>query len=187
MTKEIRLRALTTEDLPQTLAWNNQPDIVEQYAGHPFPVNLEREQKWYDRMLTSNYPATAFGIEIVETKTLIGVTVLRDINLVNRSAESATYIADEEARLKGYFIDSMLLSMDFGFSQLGLNRIMGKVILETNARLVKAYKSFGLVQEGVLRDAVFKNGKYYSLAVFSTLRSEYYSKFRPYLDLNLTS
>ncbi len=42
---KIRLRALTMADLPKTLAWHNQADIVDLYSGHPFPVNLEMEQK----------------------------------------------------------------------------------------------------------------------------------------------
>ncbi len=48
--KSIRLRALTMSDLPLTLKWHNQPDIVDIYSGHPFPVNEEMESKWYERV-----------------------------------------------------------------------------------------------------------------------------------------
>ena len=56
--KKISLRALTITDLPETLRWHNQADIVEMYAGHPFPVNEEMERKWYDKILYSNLPVT---------------------------------------------------------------------------------------------------------------------------------
>ena len=42
----IQLRALTETDIPTTLAWNNQEDIKDLYAGHPFPVNYEMEKEW---------------------------------------------------------------------------------------------------------------------------------------------
>jgi hypothetical protein len=38
MMSEIKLRTLTTTDLPKTLQWHNQGDNVQLYSVHPFPV-----------------------------------------------------------------------------------------------------------------------------------------------------
>ena len=80
--ENVKLRALTITDLPLTLKWHNQLDIIEMYAGHPFPINEEMERKWYEKILTSNFPVTVFGIELIENNKLIGLTILRDINLI---------------------------------------------------------------------------------------------------------
>lgn len=88
----IRLRALTSDDMPKTLEWHNQSDIADLYLGHPFPVNIEMERQWYEKICHSNFPVSAFGIELTEENSLIGVSMLKDINMINRSAEFAIFI-----------------------------------------------------------------------------------------------
>ena len=51
----IQLRALTISDIEKTIVWNNDQEISDLYSGHPFPVNIEMERKWYEKILTSNF------------------------------------------------------------------------------------------------------------------------------------
>jgi len=168
----IRLRALTQADLSKTLAWHNQEDIVELYAGHPFPVNQEMEQKWYERILTSNYPTTVFGIEVIKTSLLVGISLLRDIDLLNRNAETAIYIGDLNERGKGYSKNALLKTLEFAFQNLGLHRVFLKVRID-NLTAINLYKKLGFTQEGELRETVYKNGEFKSLLIFSILKEEY--------------
>lgn len=177
MEAQINLRALTLSDLPLTLSWHNQEDIVDLYSGHPFPVNQEMEKLWYDRILTSNYPVTVFGIEVAETSTLIGVSVLKHIDMLNRSAETAIYIGDKKYRGKGYSKFALDKTLDFGFNKLGLNRIWLKV-RKDNSRAISLYQSAGFSLEGTLREALFKKGSFVHVSVFSILKNEYASKAR---------
>ncbi|GAB1468732.1 GNAT family protein [Candidatus Cloacimonadota bacterium] len=171
----IRLRALTSTDLPMTLAWHNQEDIVDMYAGHPFPVNHEMEQKWYDKVLTSNIPATVFGIELTESLKLIGISILKDIDLLNRSAETAIYIGSISERGKGLSKEALNETLLFGFNNLGLHRIWLKV-RNDNIAAYSLYKKIGFKDEGVLRDAAFKQGCYHDLSILSLLSSEFQGK-----------
>lgn len=168
----IRLRALTITDLPLTLNWHNQPDIVEMYSGHPFPINEEMEKKWYDKILVSNYPTTVFGIELVQEQKLIGITVLRQINLLNRSAETAIYIGDTEERGKGYSRVALQLTLEFAFEDLGLHRV-GLSVREDNKRAIRLYEHIGFKQEGILRDAKYVKNRYVSLIIMAILKEEY--------------
>lgn len=170
--RRIKLRALTSTDIDKTLEWNNEEAISNLYSGHPFPVNLEMEKKWYEKILTSNLPLTVFGIEFIETKTLIGITVLKDINLINRSAEFAIYLGDKEYKGKGLSKEATLATLTFGFHKLGLNRIHLKV-LEENEIAIKLYHSTGFLNEGVLRKSVFKNNQYKSEIMMSILKDEF--------------
>ena len=170
---QIRLRALTKTDIELTLSWHNQEDISNLYSGHPFPVNIEMEQKWYEKILDSNFPVTVFGIEFIEKKCLIGITVLKEINLINRCAEFAIYIGDEEFRGKGLSNEATFESLRFGFYKLGLQRIYLKV-LEENIKAIKLYHSIGFVNEGILRKSVFKNNKFRSEIIMSVLKEEFH-------------
>lgn len=169
----IKLRALTIEDLPKTLVWHNQEDISDLYSGHPFPVNTEMERRWYEKILTSNFPVTVFGVELIEHKLLIGITVLKDINLINRSAEIAIYIGDKKYRGKGFSKEATLETLHFGFYKLGLNRIFLKV-LNDNKIAIKLYESIGFRKEGTLRESVFKNNCFKNEIVYGILKSEYH-------------
>ncbi len=169
---KIILRALTSQDLNDTLRWHNQEDIRMMYSGHPFPVNLELEQKWYEKILTSNFPTTVFGISIKDSSTLIGISMLKDINMINRVAEFAIYIGDENYRGKGYSYEATLETLNFAFNQLGLNRIFLKVLQENDAA-IKLYLKAGFQKEGVLRKAVFKNNEYKDEFIMSILEAEY--------------
>lgn len=175
--KKIILRALTLKDLEKTLAWHNQDDIVEFYSGHPFPVNSEMEIKWYDKILTSNFPLTIFGIETIDSKKLIGLSMLKDINLVNRNAEFAIYIGDLEHRGKGLSKEATLLTFDFAFNKLGLNRVFLKVRID-NVKAINLYKSLGMIEEGNLRNSVFKNGVFHNELIFSILKEEFDIKYK---------
>lgn len=168
----IRLRALTTADLSLTLSWHNQEDIRDGYLGHPFPVNREKEEQWYQKILTSDLPTTIFGIEVVDTATLIGVTMLKNVNLIHREAEFAIYIGDETQKGRGYSKTATQLCLQFGFRKLNLNRIFLKVE-ETNGVAKALYERVGFVQEGTMREAIFKNGSYRNVHLMSVLQREF--------------
>lgn len=168
----IKLRALTSSDIDKTFEWNNQEDISNLYSGHPFPVNIEMEKKWYDKILTSNFPVTVFGIEHITDKKLIGISVLKDINMINRLAEFAIYIGDKEYRAKGLAKFATIETIRFAFHKLGLNRVFLKV-LENNTAAIKLYESVGFKKEGVLRASVFKNNKFHNEFIYGLLKEDF--------------
>jgi len=168
----IKLRALTLKDINKTLFWHNDFEISDLYSGHPFPVNLEMEQKWYEKILTSNFPTTVFGIEHIGSKELIGLSLLKDINLINRAAEFAIYIGDKEYRGKGLSKEVTILTLSFGFYKLGLNKIYLKV-LEENTVAISLYKKVGFIQEGLIRKSVFKNSQFKNEILMGILIEEF--------------
>lgn len=173
---KIYLRALTRDDLSTTLKWNNKNEIRDNYSGHPFPVNREMEELWYDKILTSNFPVTVFGIEHIESSSLIGLFILKNISMLNRSGELAIYIGNFEYKGKGLSYEAMQQGLAFAFNKLGLNRIDLKV-LKSNSAAIGLYKKCGFIEEGLLRKSVFKNGEFHDQLVMSLLYDEYYEQF----------
>jgi RimJ/RimL family protein N-acetyltransferase len=167
----IQLRALTETDIPTTLAWNNQEDIKDLYAGHPFPVNYEMEKEWYNKITKLNFPTTVFGIELIQEKKLIGLSFLKNINMIHRKAEFAIFIGDEKERGKGYSKDATLKTLKFGFNSLGLQRIYLSV-QDNNETAIKLYEKVGFIKEGLLRNSTFKNGTFYNEIIMGLLISD---------------
>jgi len=171
----VNLRALTTTDIEKTLSWHNKKEISNLYSGHPFPVNLEFEKKWYENILTSNIPTTVFGIEHIETNELIGITILKNINLINRCSEFAIYIGNDSYLGKGLSTEATILTLKFGFHNLGLNRIYLKV-LSKNSKALNLYKKIGFKHEGILKESVFKENEFIDEVIMAILKKEFDGK-----------
>ena len=170
---EIRLRPLTLKDLNKTFQWHNDEEIKRLYSSHPFPVSIENEKLWYKKILTSNIPVTVFGIESILTKELIGIASLKDINLINRSAEFGMYVGAKKLRGHGISIAVTKLILEYAFLKLGLNRVYSHMI-EDNMPAWKLCERIGFKREGKLRQSLFRNGKFYNELIYSILRTEYY-------------
>jgi len=171
MERTIRLRALRKEDAEITWKWRNQTSVREMYSGHPFFINPTKEHAWYDRVLTSDLPNVSMGIEIAETETLIGMMFLLHVNHFNRSAELA-FLFDENSRKASDIIVAILLALEFGYYDLNLNRIYGKLV-EHHTMLIKLYERYGGQREGLMRQSFFKNGKYLNEVMMSILKEDY--------------
>jgi len=170
--EKVRLRALTKEDAKTSWNWRNNDDIKYFYSGHPFPVNIEKEEAWLSNLVESDLPLTSFGIDEIETGNFIGMCFLKNINLINRNAEIAIFIGEESATGKGYAKEATNKTIDFAFNELNLNRIY-LYVQEDNHNAIKLYEKCSFVKEAVLREANFKRGKYVNVIVMSILRSEY--------------
>lgn len=170
----VRLRALTKDDCKTSWSWRNKDEIRDFYSGHPFYVNREKEEAWLDKVINSDLPLTSFGIEKLESNCLIGMAFLKDIDLIHRTAEFAIFIGDEESRGKGHGKEATLKTLKFAFNDLNLNRVY-LTVLEENKKALHIYAKFGFKNEGILRECVYKNGKYKNEVIMSLLRSEYMS------------
>jgi RimJ/RimL family protein N-acetyltransferase len=170
--EKIVLRALTEADTHTTLHWNNQEDIKNLYAGHPFPVNMEMEKDWYAKITKTNIPTTVFGIELKNEKKIIGLTFLKNINFIHSKAEFAIFIGDKNERGKGYSKEATLQTLRFAFNQLGLNRIY-LFVQSNNIAAIKLYEKTGFQKEGELRNSVYKKGEFLNEIVMGIIKEDF--------------
>lgn len=62
--------------------------------------------------------------------------------------------------------------LKFVFEELNMNKVYG-YWLESNLASLKMSKKLGFVEEGLLREHVYKDNRYHSVYYLSLLRSEY--------------
>ena len=173
--EKIKLRALTKEDAKISWTWRNNENMRYFYSGHPFFINQEKEETWITKISASDIPLTSFGIEEVETNSLIGMSFLKDINLIHRNAEFAIFIGEENAKGKGYAKEATIKTIEFAFNNLNLNRVFLKV-QEDNTNAIKLYEKCKFKKEGILRECIYKNGHYLNEIIMSILKSEHIEK-----------
>jgi len=66
----------------------------------------------------------------------------------------------------------MNVLIDFIFNQMNINKIKLDVY-SFNERAIKSYKKSGFIIEGVLRDEIYRDGKYYDKIVMGLLKKDY--------------
>jgi len=168
--KRVSLRAIERDDLPRYVAWLN--DIEVSYHLTTFiPFNLEDETDWYERQRTDDTTQN-FAIVLNEGEQHIGSVGLMGIDHREQRAELGIFIGDKSQWGQGYGREAIRLLLDFGFSELNLHRIFLRVDASHTAA-IRCYVSCGFIEEGRLRDGVYRHGQFEDMIIMSLLRPEH--------------
>jgi len=99
------------------------------------------------------------------------------MDLVNGNAEISIMIRDNQYWGKGLGSEAILLLSDFAFSERGFNRIW-TLILENNIASRRMFEKCGYKTEGVLRQSIYKNGKFQNQVIMSILQEDFYQMLK---------
>lgn len=143
------------------------------------PRSREAVEADYDRWQREPRPdAVDFVIYILATGEAIGGVGLRHIHQPTATAEFGVSIQRSEHWGKGYGTEAALLTLDYGFTVLGLHNIL----LETyayNERALASYRTVGFREIGRRREAQRLGEKRYDTVYMDILRSEFHSPLPP--------
>lgn len=173
--ERIRFRAVEREDIPRYVLWLNDPEVTAGLATQ-FPMSLADETRWFENLGSRPMAERGFALE---AKTAdgwqhIGSVGFDHFEWTNRTAEFGIMIGDKAYWNNGYGTEAARLMLKHGFETLNLHRIFLRVY-ENNPRAVRAYEKAGFVKEGIMRDAVYRNGCYINDILMSVLRPEWNS------------
>ena len=177
--ERVRFRGVERADIPQFVAWLNDPEVIQGLLIH-YPLSKADEEGWFDRMLALPPDERVIGIEAREatpdsdgdTWKLIGTCAFDHIDWRIHAAEFGIVIGEKSYWNQGYGTDSVRLLLRHGFNTLNLNRIFLHVF-DNNPRAIHAYEKAGFTLEVRERQAEYRDGKYIDLLLMSILKSEY--------------
>ena len=152
------LRKPDNDDVEALYLLKNDQETNDLLGGFSKGYSKEGIKEWISFHNHTNDECLYLIQEIASGK-LIGHVGLYNIDYRIRKAEFAISIADKSSRGKGYGSMCTDFMLDFGFNQLNLNRIELS-LLSTNTVAYKLYLKKGFVQEGLLKQAQYKNGSY---------------------------
>lgn len=169
----VKLRAIEEKDMGILKELLNDPEIEEMTLGKNFPVSEYSQKKWYE-----NYKCEAevrYMVEINSTAETIGTIGLINIDWLNRNAMLFIKVQnDKKGREIGDVKESFELLLEYAFMELGMHCLCTR-ILEYNARSLHAFKRAGFKEEGMMRERIYKKGKYWNVVNVSILKDEYLS------------
>lgn len=171
---EYLLREIGRTDISKINEWRNDRDVIDFLGANFRYITKEVDESWYGAYLAGRLSAVRLAICKKESQAIVGAVYLVNIDWVNRSAEFAIWIGDkaEQGKGAGGFATANMLA--HAFKDLNLHRIY-LTVLASNGRAIGLYRKFGFIEEGRLRQAVYKNGEYVGLLQMSILSQEYFS------------
>ena len=170
--ERIRLRAAERNDVKTFYNWVNDPEVTR-YLSMYLPLSIVDEENWFNSMSQRPQSEKTLSIEIRNESgwKLIGNCGVFDIDTVTRSGELGIMLGEKDEWNKGYGTEAMMLLVKHCFNTLNFNRVHLRVYAE-NLRAKRSYEKAGFVEQGRLREAVYKHGKYDDVIVMSVLRSD---------------
>ena len=146
--------------------FTNPVDIL--YIGN----SVEKSDEWFNEIqkLQGN-TNVRLGI-FLNNGTIIGDVALQDIDKTNRSCTIGMGIAKIANRNKGYGKEAVKLMLEYGFYNLGLERISASTS-ELNVSAQKSLEKIGFILEGKERKAIYFGGNRYDKYNYGLLAKEY--------------
>ncbi len=180
--KRVVLRSVEHEDLDMLRELSNSPDFEKMITGYSFPISKKDQEEWF-----ANYKASDKALRfIIETQEdgAVGMTGLQNINWKDGVADAGGMrVARRNLRCKGIATDAYMTLFKYAFDELRLNRINGSAI-EYNEISLHVTQKVGFKKEGVMRQAIYKNGKFNDVVMLGILKEDYLEKAKElgYLD-----
>jgi RimJ/RimL family protein N-acetyltransferase len=181
----LRFRPLEREDLKLLHEWENDFELIMYSRSRPMNfVSMTQLEKQYEEWM-KNEKELHFIVELVDSKEAIGVARIRREDWGNvRTADVGTYIGKKELWGKGLGRQITVALLEMSFNQFNAERCEAWSV-EYNRRAHKALEVCGFKKGGVMRQAVFVNGRKWDGFHFDIIREEYLDRRKELLKQTL--
>ncbi len=169
--KKVKLRAYDEKDTKIVWQLINNESIRETLCAEGiFPYSYESEKNFINHAMNCNNELFNFAIEDLESRELVGGCGINSVDRKNSVASIGIWIG-KKYQNKGFGSDSMRILCKFIFEELNFNKIKLNVY-EFNNSGRRCYEAVGFIQEGVLREELFRYGKYNNVISMGLFRTE---------------
>ena len=176
MKRIISFRTFEESDIDSFYRWRNDEDLTRMTVGLCRRISKEEITKWVISKIPHN-PYEVYWAVCTndEEKRLIGYVSLSSIHYINSSAQfGGILIGDPKYQGGVAWIQIYQFVLEYVFERLGLNRLGGRAITE-HPQTLSMMKALFFEKEGVEREAVYKNGRYYDVQTHALLKRDYFA------------
>lgn len=167
--EKVCLKLVEFDDIPNRVKWINDPEIQNTLM-YDVPTSIAKTMEWYKRTIM-DHTRREFSIFTKEGKN-IGFCGLINYDLRFNKAELHCVIGDKSYWSGGYGTEAYKLLMEYGFEELGLNKIYGYQLLH-NFGAHRVVEKLGWKREGLLREEIWGHGKLWDVYYVGILRSDW--------------
>lgn len=176
MIHTVSFRDFQERDIDFIHQCKNDDKLNRMLVGQSHPFTREDAVKWVHGCMGEHKEFKFWAVcTNDEEQRIVGWISISNIDHLNSSACFHGIVIGDKNYNDGFaWIESYLFIMDFVFSVLGLNRLYGSSIIG-NIDSNNAANVFLWTKEGIMRQAIYRNGRFYNVKMSSILREEYLS------------
>ncbi|PXV62059.1 ribosomal-protein-alanine N-acetyltransferase [Dysgonomonas alginatilytica] len=169
-TERLSLIEIKQDHLNDLFQIFSNPEVTRFYNLLPFkePKDAQKFIDWYQSRFTEGL-AIRWGIALKGEQSIIGTIGFNNYTKHHRA--NIGYDLQKEYWNNGYITEALKAIISYGFKELEINRIEAEV-MSGNESSEKALHKMNFTKEGVLREWMFWNSKYYDMIMYSLLKRE---------------
>ncbi len=170
--KRVRLTPLQIENIHTHFQWNNDPELNRLDSELPF-----REERFgtFKRRFELMMQPTAMDVDLEIHEIdgpLIGVVYISEISRHNRHCRVGLSIGDRDYWGRGFGREALELVLAYCFDELRMHRVAAETF-EFGTAWQNLVEGTGFHHEGVSREYLFRDGKYWDKHLYAMLATEY--------------
>lgn len=166
----IKVREIKFEDLETINKWRNDKNIVDTLCTTFRYVNFETDKTWFEGYMKNRN--NNIRLAILDDDEFVGMVYLLNIDHLNQKADFGIQIGNSEKHSKGIGTQATKLMLEHAFNNLNMNKIY-LTVLTKHHKAISLYDRCGFKLDGVLREEIYKNGKFEDLQMMSILKKEF--------------
>lgn len=174
-TERLILREVRLEDGPLLQAFQNRPEQWSHQAVEPeeFADGTLRISRYFEHCGPDDERRLFVYVALLKaTGELIGQA---SISRSHPAIGSLGFGVSGEYFGQGYATEMSARLLAFGFDAVGVHRIGADVAVE-NAACIRVLDKIGMTREGVARDCIFAQGRWWTEAKYAILEEDYYGR-----------
>ena len=165
----IYLRLMTYEDTDSIVSWRNSDAVRKRFIYQEL-FTREGHENWIRTMVETGR-VVQMMICSLESDAPLGSVYIRDIDRRHNKAEYGIFIGEPQARGRGIGTAAARLMLKYCFEEEKLHRVFLRVFAD-NLQAVRSYEKAGFQKEGLLRDDVCIEGRYYDIVWMAAVNPE---------------
>ncbi len=169
--ERVRLTAVEPADHAAIADWSSDGDYIRNLRTGAASESVEQVAAFAERE-AADTTRFGFAIRLVDAPGIIGIATIKDIEWSNRTGWLALGIGSPEHRDRGLGSETVRLLVEFAFGELNLHRL-GLTVATYNQRAVTVYERIGFVREGVVREAIERDGNRHDLLIYGLLSANW--------------
>ena len=175
MDSSVTFRDFDEKDIDFIYKCKNNEKLNSLIVGQFRPFTYDEARRWVEGCMGEHDTFRFWAVcANDEEQRIIGWISLSQIDKDNQSACFHGIVIGDESYHDGFaWIESYLFIMNYTFEVLQLNRLYGSSLVGHHVSN-QASEVFLWTTEGVMRQAVMKNGRFYDLKCSSILKDEYF-------------
>ncbi len=167
--EKVYLKLVEFDDIPNRVKWINDPEVQNTLV-YDIPTSLSKTTEWYKKTIMDN-TRREFSIFTKDGEN-IGFCGLINYDIKAKKAEFHFLIGNKSYWNGGYGTETCKLLMEYGFEELGLNKIYAYYLLH-NKGSCRVFEKLGWIKEGLFKEEIYGHGKLWDVYYVAIFRKEW--------------